>query len=178
MTQPQRVLCSTLLLTALPSLAIDLTQLQWTVVNDTVMGGRSDSTLRLRDGVVMFSGEVSLANNGGFASVRAPYTTAAGGAKALYLTVTGDGKRYQLRLRVDQYLDGPAFVYSFQTQANQQQTWVISEQDFTLQFRGRKVSSDYQLNFSDVRAIGFMISAKQAGPFQLGINELLFVEQV
>ena len=43
----------------------------WNAVNDDVMGGRSSSSMRLTsDGSAVFEGEVSLDNNGGFASVR------------------------------------------------------------------------------------------------------------
>lgn len=175
MTKQQRSLCSALLLAAAPSYGIDLAKLEWSVVNDTVMGGRSGSTIRLVDNIVTFSGELSLANNGGFASVRAPYSMSNSAPNKLYLSVMGDGKLYQLRLRVDQYLDGPAFVYQFQTKANQQQTFTLSPHDFSLQYRGRMIESRYQLQFSGVRALGFLISAKQAGEFKLAIHELLMM---
>ena len=42
----------------------------WQVVNDDVMGGVSTSDFRVTNGAAVFQGEVSLANNGGFASVR------------------------------------------------------------------------------------------------------------
>ena len=43
----------------------------WMVVDDIVMGGRSSGFFQLdKDGYGMFTGEVSLENNGGFSSVR------------------------------------------------------------------------------------------------------------
>jgi monofunctional biosynthetic peptidoglycan transglycosylase len=42
----------------------------WQIVNDAVMGGVSDGEFRLAKGVAIFSGNISLENNGGFASVR------------------------------------------------------------------------------------------------------------
>ena len=42
----------------------------WQVVNDDVMGGVSTSRFSVTNGVAVFRGEVSLENNGGFASVR------------------------------------------------------------------------------------------------------------
>ena len=43
----------------------------WNVVNDGVMGGRSVGKVRLTDdGVMNFSGTLSLDNNGGFSSIR------------------------------------------------------------------------------------------------------------
>ena len=44
---------------------------RWTIVNDGVMGGRSSSDVELTgDNTALFSGFLSLENNGGFASVR------------------------------------------------------------------------------------------------------------
>lgn len=45
---------------------------RWSVVNDTVMGGVSTGQLAMEDGLMIFSGVLSLDNNGGFASVRSP----------------------------------------------------------------------------------------------------------
>ena len=42
----------------------------WRIVNDDVMGGVSTSTINYDDGVMTFKGNVSLENNGGFASAR------------------------------------------------------------------------------------------------------------
>jgi hypothetical protein len=46
---------------------------KWRIVNDGVMGGLSTSNVRINDeGKISFSGNVSLDNNGGFASLRSP----------------------------------------------------------------------------------------------------------
>ncbi len=57
----------------------------WTVVVDGVMGGRSSGKITLEDDHLLFSGEVSLANNGGFSSMRAPWKAY---DLSLYSTVT------------------------------------------------------------------------------------------
>lgn len=44
----------------------------WYSVNDTVMGGVSSGSITFSDESMVFEGEVSTANNGGFASVRSP----------------------------------------------------------------------------------------------------------
>lgn len=45
----------------------------WSVTNDGVMGGLSQGQAYLTDSSVVFQGEVSLENNGGFSSLRSPY---------------------------------------------------------------------------------------------------------
>ena len=44
----------------------------WYVQNDTVMGGVSSSELSWNDGDLLFSGNLSTDNNGGFTSMRGP----------------------------------------------------------------------------------------------------------
>ena len=167
------ILCGVTLMASSSVLAeTKLTLLNWFVVNDTVMGGLSESRLVVGAHFIEFKGDVSLQNNGGFASVRTPFTLENKNAEQLSVVVKGDGKQYQLRLRVDQYLDGPAFVYKFQTTANKTQTLVVTEEDFTLMYRGRAFYADYQLNFDDVRSLGFMISEKQAGKFSLEVQAI------
>ena len=46
--------------------------LNWNIVNDSVMGGRSQATLKLINNTYAnFKGYLSLQNNGGFSSIRA-----------------------------------------------------------------------------------------------------------
>lgn len=48
------------------------TENKWRIVNDGVMGGLSSSRVSVNDDKIIFSGNVSLENNGGFASLRSP----------------------------------------------------------------------------------------------------------
>ncbi len=49
------------------------TENKWRIVNDGVMGGLSSSKAIVNDdNKIIFSGNVSLENNGGFASLRSP----------------------------------------------------------------------------------------------------------
>tara|TARA_R110001632_G_scaffold43376_1_gene109942 strand:- start:92318 stop:92749 length:432 start_codon:yes stop_codon:yes gene_type:complete len=43
---------------------------KWQVVNDVVMGGLSEGNAKLTENSILFKGEVSLDNNGGFSSLR------------------------------------------------------------------------------------------------------------
>ena len=45
----------------------------WWVINDGVMGGLSKGRAEMKDNSLFFSGTISLENNGGFTSFRAPY---------------------------------------------------------------------------------------------------------
>jgi hypothetical protein len=45
----------------------------WSVINDGVMGGLSKGTAGFSKQGVLFQGNISLENNGGFSSLRSPY---------------------------------------------------------------------------------------------------------
>ncbi|MEO0777507.1 MAG: CIA30 family protein [Bacteroidota bacterium] len=45
----------------------------WGIINDGVMGGLSRGTFELNGNSLVFRGSVSLANNGGFTSVKSPF---------------------------------------------------------------------------------------------------------
>ena len=89
----------------------------WSIVNDGVMGGRSTSKISLTDErTALFTGFVSLENNGGFASTRAAFQSLDLSAyEGITLRVKGDGRRYQLRFRQDGAFDGVAYGVEFKT---------------------------------------------------------------
>lgn len=143
----------------------------WYRVNDSVMGGVSQSNLRVVDTIAYFEGVLSLDNNGGFASVRrvGPLALESGG-KPILLEIKSDGRDYQLRLRTNKGFDGMAYVATFSSQSDIWQTLAFTEKDFVAQFRGRKIDRAPELLFADVRQIGVMLADKQPGLFRLAIK--------
>ncbi|ERN40858.1 complex I intermediate-associated protein 30 (CIA30) [Rubidibacter lacunae KORDI 51-2] len=92
----------------------------WGAVDDVVMGGVSQSGLQIAGDRARFAGEVSTANNGGFASVRTrnfepPLDLS--GCAGLELVVKGDGQRYKCILRGENRWDGIGYAMSFDTVA-------------------------------------------------------------
>jgi monofunctional biosynthetic peptidoglycan transglycosylase len=146
----------------------------WYVVNDGVMGGVSSSQMRhLAENVAVFEGNLSLENNGGFASVRTEIKERAlEGASALVLRVRGDGKRYQLRLRMDRSWDRVAYGASFETTAGEWMTVEVPLERFRPTFRGSLPRNARPLDPARVRQIGLMLTDKQEGPFRLEIAGL------
>ena len=144
---------------------------EWFAVNDGVMGGRSSSELRpTGDGSAVFEGNLSLENNGGFASVRADVTEGAlAGFSRLVIHVRGDGKRYQLRLRTSTSFDGIAYGAGFETTAGEWTTVELSRRSFEPTYRGYRPRNAGPLDPSKVRQIGIMLTDKQKGPFRLEI---------
>ena len=84
------------------------------LIHDTVMGGRSAGSIAVADNPagLLFSGTLSLANNGGFAS--AEFSLAkplrASTLDSVYLHALADGRKYQLRLKTPFIPNGVAYV--------------------------------------------------------------------
>jgi hypothetical protein len=74
----------------------------WSTQNDTVMGGVSSASVGWSAGAMVFSGDLSLANNGGFTSAVSPRDAEFGvlstGAEAFVIEGSGDGRAYVLQL--------------------------------------------------------------------------------
>ena len=142
---------------------------QFRVINDSVMGGVSTSQLRPDAGVMVFEGEVSLENSGGFASFRGPVKFPAL-PKALLLTVRGDERRYKLTLKLDDSNQSGQYQAAF-VAPREWQTLRFEPADFEASFRGRLISQP-PVRFVDVRYVGLLISDKQSGAFRVELKDM------
>lgn len=146
----------------------------WRPVDDVVMGGISSSGFDLAEaGIARFSGRVSLEYNGGFASVRTPprdWNTA--GATAFVLRVRGDGHAYKFTLRTGDGFDGIQYQARFTPPAGEWTEVRLPVASFAATFRGRTVPDAPALDPARVRALGLMISDRQAGPFELLVDRI------
>ena len=142
----------------------------WQIVNDDVMGGVSRSGFRLTNGVAVFRGEVSLENNGGFASVRSlPARHDLAGCDAFVIRVRGDGRSYKFSARTARSFDSAIYQASFTTKKGEWEEHRLPLAQFVPTFRGRVLSGEPPLDPAKVTSVGFMISDKQEGPFQLEV---------
>jgi len=142
----------------------------WQVVNDDVMGGVSASGFHLTNGVALFRGKVSLDNNGGFASVRSlPARHDLAGCDTFVVRVRGDGWRYKFTARTDRSFDSAIYQCVFTTKKGEWEEHRLPFKQFVATFRGRVLSSEPPLDAAKVTSVGFLISDKQEGPFQLEV---------
>lgn len=149
------------------------TNATWQIVNDDVMGGVSTSSFRITNGVAVFRGEVSLENNGGFASARTlPTPLEVSAASGFVLRVRGDGQRYKFTARMDSSFDGPLYQNAFATKRGEWQELHLRLEDFVPTFRGRVLSGEALLDVRKLTSVGFLISDQQSGAFQLEIARI------
>ena len=78
---------------------LELQHMDWRIVKYGVICGCSRSQLDVQDDGLLFHGQLSPENRGGFVSVLGRLEKPLHQLSGFKVDVTGDGKRYQLRLR-------------------------------------------------------------------------------
>jgi hypothetical protein len=143
----------------------------WRIVDDVVMGGRSNGNFALNtNGHGVFSGEVSLENNGGFSSLRYDTETIAISKHTkTSITLKGDGKNYQFRIKANRN-ERYSYITTFKT-SGEWETITINLKDMYPAFRGRTL--DYP-NFdkTNIEELAFLIGNKKAESFELLIDSI------
>jgi hypothetical protein len=146
----------------------------WRAIDDRVMGGVSRSRLRYDPaGHAVFEGDVSLAQNGGFASVRSsPGERGLAGAPTCLIEARGDSKQFKLSLLTDDGFDSINYQASFAPYTNHWQTISLPISSFRANFRGRDMPGARALDPARIRQVGLMIAGRQSGPFALDIRRI------
>ncbi|MEO1529319.1 MAG: CIA30 family protein [Planctomycetota bacterium] len=145
----------------------------WQTVNDGVMGGRSVGRLIINaQGHMEFFGTLSLANNGGFASVRTRISVIDLQNNDVFVArVRGDGRRYSFNLYDRGDLGGYSYRQSFQTENGK---WIEVELPIdksVATWRGRDFPNQ-KLDPRKVSGLGFLLGDKTPGPFKLEVDWL------
>ena len=145
----------------------------WTSVNDGVMGGISKGGFsRTEQGTLIFKGELSLENNGGFASIRMkPTPLDLSGMESLVVKAKGDGRTYWLELRAANQMAASSYRAYLPTKAGEWAEISVPLADFKLQAFGRDLPSK-ALDSATVASVGITLADKKAGPFALEIESM------
>lgn len=143
----------------------------WQIVDDTVMGGRSNGTFEINtQGHGEFSGKVSLENNGGFSSLRHNFERLnSSNYTAFKLRLKGDGKPYQFRVKDSRY-NRYSYIYTFETSGDWE-TITIPFNRMYPSFRGNRLRG---ANFEgkQMEEIAILIGNKKAEQFLLQIDQI------
>ena len=145
---------------------------QWQAVNDGVMGGVSEGKFKITESKTMeFFGTLSLANNGGFASVRSK-------AKKLSLEkgdtlvarVRGDGREYTLNLYPNRSRTAFSYRVTVQTKKDEWIEVKVLLDEFEATSFGRVVREAGAVKPEEISSVGFLLGDKKAGPFKMEIE--------
>ncbi len=147
--------------------------LGWYVLNDNVMGGRSEGNFRQEPGQLNFTGRTNT-KGGGFSSIRTkPMQLDLSNHAGIQLRVKGDGRRYTWRLTTDARWRGRQVSYwaDFETHNGTWSTANIPFSSFVPQFRGYKLDGP-ALASGRITSMGLMIYDNQDGPFKLQLGSV------
>lgn len=142
------------------------TEKRWRIVNDDVMGGLSSSKAIVQDNKIVFTGNVSLENNGGFASLRSPvkdynFEEFSG----IEIKIKGDGKRYSVSMKETTYFSGYFYTSTFETKIGE---WIIVRipfDQFKLYYFGSETNPSKIIPLNNIKEISLLIGDKQEGGF-------------
>ena len=144
----------------------------WRIVNDDVMGGNSRGFLSSSGNYGVFSGNISLENNGGFSSTLRSIKPLEQGLNYLVIDIEGDGLSYQLRAIV--FLNGYrlAYKHDFDTKKGKREKLRLSLVNFKASFRGRIIKNAPLLVSENIAEIGLLITNKTEGAYSLNIHSI------
>lgn len=144
----------------------------WVIVDDVVMGGRSDGNFFInKNGHAQFEGKISLENNGGFSSLRYRFAEKEiNGFQKIIIRLKGDGKRYQFRTKAN-LSHRHSYISYFETTGDWQDV-EITLADLYPSFRGRQLMIP---NFpvEQLVEVAFLIGNKKAETFCLEIDSIV-----
>lgn len=149
----------------------------WLVINDGVMGGLSNGGVSFKKNSVLFQGTVSLENNGGFSSFRAPYTAPQDLSIYKKVTLKYKSKGINCGFTLDMYRPFylPYFKQNLAAESDEWQVLSFSLKDFKqyrlLKETGLKASQE---DLEKIIRIGFITNEKRAGAFEIEIDYILF----
>ncbi len=146
---------------------------QWQAVNDDVMGGRSDGRFRINEYKNLeFFGNLSLANNGGFASIRSLGTPLGlTNGDTITIRVRGDGREYTLNLYTSARRTAFSYRATFQTTKDEWINVTVPLSKFVATSFGRLVQNA-PLNPAQVSGIGLLLGDKKAGAFKVELESI------
>lgn len=147
----------------------------WYVINDTVMGGRSASQITIEKDALKFTGNVSLENNGGFVSLRAPFGTY---DLTSYSTVSIQYKSpthsFAMMMETDELWYVPYFKQGLPL-ADEYTTITLQLADFEAYRIGQPTGELLtQSRKNEIIRLGFINNDKTTGHFELSIKEIQF----
>ena len=141
--------------------------LDWRVINDNVMGGRSLGDITHAGEFLSFSGSLNT-NGGGFASIRVPASNLLfGEATGVRLRVRGDGRDYTFRLRPKN--SRISYWSEFATEDGEWLEVALPFASFWPNWRGRRLNAP-AITAAQVAELGLMINDGIDGAFALEVD--------
>ena len=145
----------------------------WYIVNDNVMGGRSQGDFDIRNGKLVFAGRTNT-RGGGFSSIRTRMATVnLAGYGGIRLHLKGDGRRYIWQLSTTAQFRGQdiRFWAGFDTTASAWSTIDLPFSTFKPRFRGQDLTG-ITLDPAMITGMGLLIYDGRDGEFVIEVDTI------
>lgn len=153
-----------------------LQDLDWAIVNDTVMGGRSEATIQWdKQGAMVWSGYLSLENNGGFVSIRSSGSTFDwSDYQGVEVILEGNGRDVQVSAqRLDRMIRAGGYRALVPTVLQGETRIYIPFTAFELKRFGRSIQGPpLTQGLSKIGQIGLLMADKREGPFRVQLKSI------
>ena len=149
----------------------------WRVINDGVMGGLSQGKVVYEKDKLVFTGTISLRNNGGFSSLKSPfdYYDISDYSK-LKIRYRSEGVKMAMTMETSRYFYNPYFKYELANSSSWKEI-VIDLKDFKENRLGRETGNKLmQSDKSDIIRLGFINQEKKEQNFKLEIDYIKFLK--
>jgi len=144
---------------------------RWRVMNDDVMGGRSEGDAAFNDGRMTFFGDINT-DGGGFSSIRRPLEPGAlAGAAGVRLRVKADGRPYRVTVRDGSRIRRGEVQFRVPIDAPAAEGWqdvAVAFADLEPMFHGDVVDAE-PFNPAAAAEIGLILNDTVDGPFRLEV---------
>ncbi len=145
----------------------------WRVINDGVMGGFSTGEISTKENIILYRGNISLANNGGFSSLKSPFQEIDLSDKNIVeIKMKGSGINMAFTIELHKQFYKPYFKHDIKlTSTNTWETVRINLENFKEYIIGKptykKITKE---ELSNAIRIGFISNEKKESPFNYEIE--------
>ena len=155
---------------------IDQDGRDWVIVNDGVMGGLSRGQAVLTDSSLLYTGNISLRNNGGFSSLRSPFGQWDLSAfEEVSITYRSKGQPFAFLLERSGIWYEPKYRAYFASKDDEWQTFTLPLLSFEETRVGRKTGRSISSSqLSSIVRMGFINTGKYESDFELEIRDIVF----
>lgn len=146
----------------------------WRGINDVVMGGKSTGeAVYDPEGGLVFIGNLSLKDGGGFSSITSPLIQGLNkDVTYLVIKLRGDGKTYKFSLRTEPGMEGVSYQTRFRTKTGRWETRRFRVSDFRPTWHGTVLEGEPPPVSDRICRFGFLVADLQEGPFRLEIKSI------
>ena len=152
---------------------------EWVLLSDNVMGGITTSDVEYTKDAVVLTGNISLANYGGFSSIKTKFKSVdLSNFNGIKIRYKAANQTFVFTLEDSKYWTEP--YYKNAISSNKNDTWeeaIIYFKDFKEMIIGQPTGNKMPLeSLNKIVRLGIMTAEKKEGPFSLEVDYIEFVK--